>query len=153
MRQSARDQNRIDASSGNLSTIPGFDDAEARALALRADLMAQVEKTIAARKLTRIAAAKLPGVTRGRVSALKRGKVEKSSLDRRVSFAARLGKPAGIRPAAGWNTASSQQGREAGHPAGLAWLFSGARGRAWLPGLRHGATRVARHGPDDFGAS
>ena len=76
MRKSARDENKIEASSGNVFADLGFDDAEAQVLALRADLMAQVEKTIKARKMTQIAAAKLLGVTQSRVSDLKRGKVK-----------------------------------------------------------------------------
>ncbi len=100
MRKSARDENKIEASSGNVFADLGFDDAEAQVFALRADLMAQVEKTIKARKMTQIAAAKLLGVTQSRVSDLKRGKVEKFSLDMLVTFAAKLGKPAQIRLAA-----------------------------------------------------
>ena len=92
MRKSARDENRIEASSGNVFTDLGFDDAEAQVLALRADLMAQVEKTIAARKMTQIAAVKLLGVTQSRVSDLKRGKVEKFSLDMLVTLATRAGR-------------------------------------------------------------
>ena len=100
MRKSARDENKIEASSGNVFADLGFDDAEAQVLALRADLMAQVEKTIKARKMTQVDAAKLLGVTQSRVSDLKRGKVEKFSLDMLVTFAAKLGKPAQIKLAA-----------------------------------------------------
>ena len=97
MRKSARDENKIEASSGNVFADLGFDDAEAQVLALRADLMAQVEKTIRDRKMTQIAASKVLGVSQSRVSDLTRGKVEKFSLDMLVTFAAKLGKPAKIR--------------------------------------------------------
>ena len=100
MRKSARDENKIIASSGNVFTDLGFDDAEAQVLALRADLMAQVEKTIRARKLTQMRAAEVLGVSQSRVSDLTRGKVEKFSLDMLVTFAAKLGKPAEIKLAA-----------------------------------------------------
>ena len=100
MRKSARDENKIIASSGNVFTDLGFDDAEAQVLALRADLMAQVEKTIRARKLTQVRAADVLGVSQSRVSDLTRGKVEKFSLDMLVTFAAKLGKPAKIKLAA-----------------------------------------------------
>ena len=100
MRKSARDENKIIASSGNVFTDLGFDDAEAQVLALRADLMAQVEKTIRARKLTQMRAAEVLGVSQSRVSDLTRGKVEKFSLDMLVTFAAKLGKPAKIKLAA-----------------------------------------------------
>ncbi len=100
MRKSARDENKIEVSSGNVFADLGFDDAEAQVLALRADLMAQVEKTIKARKLTQLAASKVLGVSQSRVSDLARGKVEKFSLDMLVTFAAKLGKPAKIKLAA-----------------------------------------------------
>lgn len=87
-------------SSGNVFTGLGFDDAEAEVLALRVDLMAQVEKTIKAREMTRVAASKVPGISQSRVSDLERGKVEKFSIDMPVIFAAKLGKPATIKLAA-----------------------------------------------------
>ena len=73
-----------------------LDEAEAQVLALRADLMAQLEQTLKARKVTQVAASKVLGVSQGRVSDLARGKVEKFSLDMLVTFAAKLGKPAKI---------------------------------------------------------
>ena len=96
MRKSASDENKITTSSGNVFTDLGFDEAEAQVLALRADLMAQLEKTIKARKMTQVAASRILGVSQGRVSDLTRGKVEKFSLDMLVTFAARLGKPAKV---------------------------------------------------------
>lgn len=96
MRKIATDENKITPSNGNVFIDLGFDDAEAQVLALRADLMAQLEKTIKARNLTQVAASKVLGVSQGRVSDLTRGKVEKFSLDMLVTFAARLGKPAKV---------------------------------------------------------
>ena len=95
MRTNAR-ESKITTSSGNVFTDLGFDDAEAQVLALRADLMAQLEQQIKARKMTQVAASKLLGVSQSRVSDLARGKVEKFSLDTLVQFAARLGKPTKI---------------------------------------------------------
>jgi len=100
MRKSAGNESRVEASSGNVFADLGFDDAEAQVLALRADLMAQVERTICERKMTQVAASKVLGVSQSRVSDLKRGKVEKFSLDMLVTFAAKLGKPAEITLAA-----------------------------------------------------
>lgn len=100
MRKSAKQENKIQVSSGNVFADLGFDDAEAQVLALRADLMVQVEKTIKARKLTQVAASKVLGGSQSRVSDLARGKVEKFSLDMLVTFAAKLGKPAEIKLAA-----------------------------------------------------
>jgi predicted XRE-type DNA-binding protein len=87
---------KIAPSSGNVFTDLGFDEAEAQVLALRADLLAQLDRQLKARKLTQVAAAQLLGVSQSRVSDLARGKVEKFSLDTLVQFAARLGKPARI---------------------------------------------------------
>lgn len=54
MRKSARDEKKITTSSGNVFSDLAFDEAEAQALALRADLMAQLEKTIKARNMTQL---------------------------------------------------------------------------------------------------
>jgi len=89
-------QKKIVASSGNVFTDLGFDDAEAQVLALRADLMAQLDRQIRARRLTQVAASQLLGVSQSRVSDLTRGKAEKFSLDMLLLFAAKLGKPARI---------------------------------------------------------
>jgi predicted XRE-type DNA-binding protein len=94
VRKSARDENKITSSSGNVFVDLGFNEAEAQVLALRADLMAQLEKTIKSRKMTQVETSRILGVSQGRVSDLTRGKVEKFSLDMLVTFAAKLGKPA-----------------------------------------------------------
>ncbi len=95
MSKSAR-EDKITTSSGNVFSDLGFDDAEAQVLALRADLMAQLEQQIKARNMTQVVASRLLGVSQSRVSDLARGKVEKFSLDTLVQFAAKLGKPAKI---------------------------------------------------------
>ena len=95
MRTNAR-ENEITPSSGNVFTDLGFDDAQAQVLALRADLMAQLEQQIKARNMTQAATSRLLGVSQSRVSDLSRGKVEKFSLDMLVQFAAKLGRPAKI---------------------------------------------------------
>ena len=59
MRKSARVENKIIKSSGNVFSDLGFDDAEAQALALRADLIAQQEQALNARKTTEARASKL----------------------------------------------------------------------------------------------
>lgn len=96
MSKTAKDENKITPSSGNVYADLGFDDAQAQVLALRADLMAQLETTIKAREMTQVAASRVLGVSQGRVSDLTRGKVEKFSLDMLVTFAARLGLPAKV---------------------------------------------------------
>jgi len=47
-------EKKITASSGKVFTDLGFDEAEAQVLALRADLMAQLEKQIKARKMANL---------------------------------------------------------------------------------------------------
>jgi predicted XRE-type DNA-binding protein len=97
MRMSARDEeNKVVRSSGNVFADLGFDDAQSQVLALRADLMAQLDRQIKARNLTQVETSRVLGVSQSRVSDLSRGKVEKFSLDMLVQFAAKLGKPARI---------------------------------------------------------
>lgn len=96
MRKTVKDESAITPSSGNVFLDLGFDEAQAQVLALRADLMAQLEQTIKARRMTQVTASKVLGVSQGRVSDLTRGKVEKFSLDMLVTFAARLGTPAKV---------------------------------------------------------
>jgi predicted XRE-type DNA-binding protein len=83
-------------SSGNVFADLGFDSAEAQVLAMRADLMIELEKQLKAQGLTQTAAAKILGVSQSRVSDLVNGKAENFSLDMLVIFAARMGKPARI---------------------------------------------------------
>lgn len=86
-------QTLITRSGGNVFADLGFEDAEAHLLAMRTDLMIELEKTIARRGLTQAAAGKLLGVSQARVSDLIRRKAERFSLDMLVTFAARLGRP------------------------------------------------------------
>ena len=64
----------------------GFDEAEARVLAMRADLMAALRKG-----WTQSEAAKKLGITQPRVSALMKGAWRDFSADRLLVLAARLG--------------------------------------------------------------
>lgn len=100
MRRSAREDSKIIASSGNVFADLGFDSAEARLLAMRADLMIELEKRIKALGMTQSQAAELLGVSQGRVSDLMRGKVDKFSLDMLVTFADKLGRPVQLKLAA-----------------------------------------------------
>lgn len=100
MRRSAREDSRIITSSGNVFADLGFDSTQARLLAMRADLMIELEKQIKALGITQSQAAEMLGVSQGRVSDLVRGKVDKFSLDMLVTFADKLGRPVQIRLAA-----------------------------------------------------
>ena len=59
----------------------GFPPAEAEHLRIRADLMLEVERLIAARGLTQAEAAKVLHVTQPRISDLTRGKIDRFSID------------------------------------------------------------------------
>ena len=69
----------------------GFPRREAEHLRIRADLMLEVERLIAARGLTQAEAAKLLHVTQPRISDLMRGKIERFSIDTLVEMLSRAG--------------------------------------------------------------
>ncbi len=94
--KTAKSASAVAISSGNVFADLGFDSAEAQVLAMRADLMIELEKQLKARGLNQTAAAKILGVSQSRVSDLVNGKAENFSLDMLVTFAARMGKPARI---------------------------------------------------------
>jgi predicted XRE-type DNA-binding protein len=74
-------------SSGDL----GFSTEEAAHLQIRADLLIQLQKAIAARDLTQAKAATLLRVTQPRVSDLLRGRLDLFSTDTLIDMLARLG--------------------------------------------------------------
>jgi predicted XRE-type DNA-binding protein len=78
-------------SSGNVFADLGFPPEEAMILAMRADSMAQLRRTIEKNKWTQQQAASELQVTQSRVSDLIRGKWEKFSLDMLLILAARAG--------------------------------------------------------------
>jgi predicted XRE-type DNA-binding protein len=69
----------------------GFDEAEARVLEMRADLMAALREHIEKKGWTQSEAAKQLGVTQPRVSALMKGAWRDFSADMLLVLAARLG--------------------------------------------------------------
>jgi predicted XRE-type DNA-binding protein len=84
---------KIRRSTGNVFRDLGFDAAESANLKLRSELMIEISKLIAARRLTQAKAAALFGVSQPRVSDLVRGRIERFSID---TFVAMLGH-AGVR--------------------------------------------------------
>jgi len=86
-------------SCGNVFADLGFDAQEAANLKLRSQLMIEVEKDLAEKKLTQQAAAKILGISQPRVSDLKRGKVDKFTIDVLVNFLTRLGHDVTVRVA------------------------------------------------------
>ena len=69
----------------------GFKSIDAEHLRIRADLMLEVERLIAARGLTQAEAAKLLHVTQPRISDLTRGKIERFSIDTLIEMLSRAG--------------------------------------------------------------
>jgi len=96
------------ASSGNVFRDLGFSREEAAHLLVRADLLIQVQKAIASRRLQHAEAAKVLRVTQPRVIDLLRGRIDLFSTDALIDMLARLGvgmrlvvKPARARKVAG----------------------------------------------------
>ena len=78
-------------SSGNVFVDLGFDPAEAKVMALRAEVMIRMEQHLKAEGWTQAEAAKRLGITQPRVSRLIKGKWQDFSLDMLLTLAARAG--------------------------------------------------------------
>ena len=82
---------KITPSSGNVFRDLGFSTEESEHLLIRADLLIQLQKAIAARDLTQAKAATILRVTQPRVSDLLRGRLDLFSTDSLIDMLARLG--------------------------------------------------------------
>ena len=82
---------KVTPSTGNVFRDLGFRREEAEHLLVRADLMIQVQKLIASRRLKQREAAKLLRVSQPRVSDLLRGRIDLFSTDALIDMLARLG--------------------------------------------------------------
>ena len=82
---------KITPSSGNVFRDLGFSAEESEHLLIRADLLIQLQKAIAARDLTQAKAATILRVTQPRVSDLLRGRLDLFSTDTLIDMLARLG--------------------------------------------------------------
>ena len=91
---------RITKSSGNIFLDLGFPPEEAAILQMRAEIMADLRKFIATKKLTQAKAAVLFGVSQSRVSDLIRNKWEKFSLEMLIALATRAGMRISLKRAA-----------------------------------------------------
>jgi predicted XRE-type DNA-binding protein len=78
-------------SSGNVFLDLGFDSAEAKVMALRAEVMIRMEQHLKAKGWTQAEAARRLGITQPRVSRLIKGKWQDFSLDMLLTLAARAG--------------------------------------------------------------
>src|SRR5688572_17870611 len=81
---------RVTPSTGNVFRDLGFSDEESAHLLVRSDLMIEVQKFIASRRLTQAQVAKILHVTQPRVSDLLRGRVDLFSTDTLLDM---LGRP------------------------------------------------------------
>ena len=82
---------RVTPSTGNVFRDLGFSDEESAHLLVRSDLMIEVQKFIASRRLTQAQVAKILHVTQPRVSDLLRGRVDLFSTDTLLDMLGRLG--------------------------------------------------------------
>ena len=82
---------RVTPSTGNVFRDLGFSTEASEHLLVRADLLIQVQKAIAARGLKQAAAAQVLRVTQPRVSDLLRGRIDLFSTDALIDMLARLG--------------------------------------------------------------
>lgn len=82
---------RVIASSGNVFVDLGFDEAEAKIMVLRIELMMQLRERLNQQGLTQIQAAQKLGVKQSRISALFKGSWKNFTIDKLLTFAARLG--------------------------------------------------------------
>ena len=82
---------KVTPSTGNVFRDLGFSAEESEHMLVRAEVLLQVQKALAARKLTQIQAARLLQVTQPRVSDLLRGRIDLFSTDSLIDMLARLG--------------------------------------------------------------
>jgi predicted XRE-type DNA-binding protein len=82
---------RVTPSTGNVFRDLGFSMEESEHLLVRADLLIQVQKAIASRRLKQAETAKVLRVTQPRVSDLLRGRIDLFSTDALIDMLARLG--------------------------------------------------------------
>ena len=86
-----RNSLKVTPSSGNVFRDLGFSAEESEHLLIRADLLIQVQRRIAARRLKQADVAKLLRVSQPRVSDLLRGRIDLFSTDMLIDMLARLG--------------------------------------------------------------
>ena len=86
--------------SGNVFLDLGFDPAEAKVMALRAEVMIRMEQHLKAQGWTQAEAARRLGITQPRVSRLIKGQWKDFSLDMLLTLAARAGLDPQLRMAA-----------------------------------------------------
>jgi len=82
---------KMTRSTGNVFRDLGFSTDEAESLRVRADLLLNLQKAMAARKLKQGEAAELLGVSQPRVSDLMRGRIDLFNSETLIDMLAKLG--------------------------------------------------------------
>jgi predicted XRE-type DNA-binding protein len=82
---------KVTPSTGKVFRDLGFSTEESEHLIVRADLLWQLQKILAARALTQVQAAELLHVTQPRVGDLLRGRIDLFSTDSLIDMLARVG--------------------------------------------------------------
>ena len=85
------DDSQVIAGSGNVFIDLGFDEAKARVMALRVELMMRLRERLQEKGYTQVEAAKHLGMTQPRVSALLKGAWKDFSMDMLLTLATRAG--------------------------------------------------------------
>ena len=91
---------KVTESCGNVFLDPGFPPDEAAILAMRSELMCQLEILTRDKQWTQAEAAKALGISQSRMSDLIRGKRDKFILDMLITLATRAGKKVELKLAA-----------------------------------------------------
>ncbi|MDO8813548.1 MAG: XRE family transcriptional regulator [Gallionella sp.] len=91
---------KVTESCGNVFLDLGFPPDEATILAMRSELMCQLEILIRDKQWTQAEAAQVLGISQSRVSDLICSKLEKFSLDMLITLATRAGKEVELKLAA-----------------------------------------------------
>ena len=91
---------RVIPGSGNVFVDLGFDEAEARVMALRVQLMLRLRERLQEKGYTQVEAAKRLGMTQPRVSSLLKGSWKDFSMDMLLTLATRAGLKPELRLAA-----------------------------------------------------
>ena len=87
----AKSKLKVTPSSGNVFRDLGFSEEEAEHLAIRADLLIEIQKVVTARHLKQAQLAKLLQVSQPRVSDLLRGRLHLFSIETLIDMLGRLG--------------------------------------------------------------
>jgi predicted XRE-type DNA-binding protein len=93
-----KDNLKVAPSNGNVFRELGFSAGESEHLLIRADLLLQLQKTLAVRQLTQVQTARLLHVTPSRIRDLQHGRIDLFRADGLIDMLARFGVPVALEP-------------------------------------------------------